>query len=270
MRTLIIIPARYGSARFPGKPLALINGVSMVRRTADIARQAADSLENCSYAVATDDERIQDHSQSYSIPVIMTPSGVRTGSDRALAAVNSLSEPIDFVINLQGDAPLTPVQHITAIATALKTGAKVATPYIKLSWEALDIMRSNKVITPFSGTTVAVGPNGKALWFSKTIIPAIRKELDLREASALSPICRHVGLYGYRLTTLERFVGWPESRYELLEGLEQLRLIENGVPIDCVEVQPPTVATSGIDTPEDIKRVEQLIARHGDPFKGER
>ena len=130
----------------------------------------------------------------------------------------------------------------------------------------MDAFRAHKQETPFSGTTLIVGADNKAVWFSKNIIPAIRKEDDLRKTSKLSPICRHVGLYAYRRDALEKFVNWPESAFEKLEGLEQLRLLENGLSIECVQVEPPKVATPGIDTPEDLALAERLIAQHGDPF----
>ncbi len=263
---LIVVPARFASTRFPAKPLALIKGISMVRRTAQIAQIAAHALENCDYVVATDHEEIATHCQEHNIPVIMTPVDLTSGSDRALAAAKLFKTKAKTIINLQGDAPFTPPEHITSIARALAAGADVATPYIRLSWEALDRLRQNKNTTPFSGTTLTIDKSGRAIWFSKNIIPAIRKEVILRSESPISPICRHIGLYGYSRTALEQFEAWPESAYEALEGLEQLRFIENGLTIDCVEVLPPKIASSGIDTEEDLRRAEDLIAQYGDPF----
>jgi len=179
---------------------------------------------------------------------------------------NAVSEEFDCIINLQGDAPFTPVSHILKAAQALENGADVSTPYIQLSWHALEAFRDHKRTTPFSGTTLIVDNNGKAIWFSKNIIPAIRKEEPLKAQNTLSPICRHIGLYAYRREVLEKFVGWPESRFEKLEGLEQLRLLENGMSIQGVRVDPPKVASPGIDTPDDLALAERLIAEHGDPF----
>ena len=266
MKTLIVVPARYGSTRFPGKPLAEINGVSMVRRTARIAQLSAAQLQNCSYVVATDNTEIQSHCKTHNIPVVMTLRDVPTGSDRALVAADLLGRTVDFIVNLQGDAPFTPTAHIVSVAEALKSGADVATPFVQLSWEALDALREHKKTTPFSGTTMVVGDDNKAIWFSKNIIPAIRKEETLRAKDALSPVCRHIGLYAFRRKALEQFVSWPGSRFEKLEGLEQLRLLENGLSIQCVRVDPPKVATPGIDTPDDLALAERLIAEHGDPF----
>jgi 3-deoxy-manno-octulosonate cytidylyltransferase (CMP-KDO synthetase) len=105
-----------------------------------------------------------------------------------------------------------------------------------------------------------------ALWFSKTIIPSIRKEAALREASGLSPVWRHIGLYGYRMQALEQFASLPVGEYEALEGLEQLRFLENGMSIMSVAVDPGATAMWGIDTPEDAAFAERLIAEHGDPM----
>jgi 3-deoxy-manno-octulosonate cytidylyltransferase (CMP-KDO synthetase) len=172
----------------------------------------------------------------------------------------------EFVVNLQGDAPFTPAAHVVAIVDALATsGTDAATPYIRLSWEALDRLRAHKLETPFSGTTLVTDPSGRAIWFSKIILPAMRKEKDLRGMGPLSPVCQHVGLYAYRLAALRRYCALPESRYERLEGLEQLRLIENGLTVQAVEVQPGRIAIPGIDTAEDIALAERLVAAHGDP-----
>ena len=271
MQKLIVVPARYGSTRFPGKPLAKINGISMLRRTARIAQNASSQLKECDYVVATDDDRIASHCELHKLDYVMTSSELKTGSDRALAAAATLEasngKTYGGIINLQGDAPFTSTAHIIQIAKTLEAGADVATPYTRLSWEALDILRAHKVETPFSGTSVIVSPEGKAIWFSKNIIPAIRKETALRQESKLSPICRHIGLYAYRREALEKFTQLPESSYEKLEGLEQLRLIENGMSIDCVSVSPSPIAISGIDAPSDVAQAEALILKHGEPYQ---
>ena len=270
MQTLIVVPARYSSTRFPGKPLAEINGISMVRRTARIAELASAQIKNSRYVVATDDDRIKKHCEAHGLQCVMTPDTLKTGSDRALAAARIIktqqSESYERIINLQGDAPFTPVVHIVSLAKAMDTGADVATPYVQLSWDALDDLRKHKLETPFSGTTVVVDNNGKAIWFSKNIIPAIRKEDRLRQESPLSPVNRHIGLYAYRKEALEHFTQCDESTYEKLEGLEQLRVLENGMTIECVRVDPPNIATSGIDSPSDIVMAETLIAKYGDPY----
>lgn len=259
-RTLIVIPARFGSSRFPGKPLAKINGKAMVEHVAEQARAATQQMSDSAYVVATDDQRIKDHCARYDIPIVMTDPALPSGSDRALKAAQIIAPECEFVINLQGDAPYTPVDHIiTVVNTLIEGTADVATPCIQLTWEALDQLRKNKTTTPHSGTTCVADKNGKALWFSKQIIPSLRNEEAVRKTQKQSPVLRHIGLYGFRRKALERFTSLPQSHFEKLEGLEQLRLLENGMTIDVAVVEPPAISTSGIDTPEDIKRLEILI-----------
>ena len=150
---------------------------------------------------------------------------------------------------------------------AASSGADAATPYVRLTWQALDDFRAHKKTTPFSGTTLAHDAAGRALWFSKNLIPAIRKEDALRQQGDMSPVCRHIGLYAYRLPALRKYVSLPEGHYEKLEGLEQLRFLENGMSVQCVEVESDTIAIPGIDAPEDVALAERLIATHGDPLK---
>ncbi len=264
MRSLIVVPARYGSTRFQGKPLKLIAGRSMVSRVAEVAKQAAALLDDADYVVATDDERIRDHCVDMGLKVVMTPVDVATGTDRALAAVDALGASPEVVINLQGDAPFTPAEMVAAVGRAAAEGDEdVATPVVRLSWEALDEMRAHKLSEPFSGTCCIADPSGRALWFSKMVIPGMRKEGKLRETEAVSPVLRHIGLYAYRLDALKRFAVLPESHYEKLEGLEQLRMLENGMTIRVVEVDPPEVNIGGIDTEADLALAERILKEKG-------
>ncbi len=266
IRTLIVIPARYGSSRFPGKPLADIAGQTMLHRVVQQARAAAAAMENTAFVVATDDQRIADHCAEIDAPSVTTDAGAPSGSDRALAAADQFAPDCAFILNLQGDAPFTPVNYLTATAQALETGGwDVATPCIQLDWPALKALREAKKQSPSSGTTCVMTPDGRALWFSKTIIPSIRNEKAMRQASDLSPVYRHVGLYGFARTALERFTSLPASHYEKIEGLEQLRMLEAGMAIKCVIVKAHQVSTAGVDTPEDRDRLEALVARLGDP-----
>ncbi|MEZ5953086.1 MAG: manno-octulosonate cytidylyltransferase [Hyphomonas sp.] len=267
MRTLIVVPARYASQRLPGKPLVEIAGRSMVSRVAAMAARAATALGNAESVVATDDTRIETHCRDLGIPVVMTDPALPSGTDRALAAADALGAAPDVVVNLQGDSPFTPPDHVIAVAKAARdSGADAATPYVRLSWAALDEFRLHKKETPFSGTTLVHDRDGRALWFSKNLIPAMRKEAALRAKGGVSPVCRHIGLYAYRLDALRRYVSLPEGDYEQLEGLEQLRLLENGMSIQCVEVTPDRIAIPGIDTAEDVALAERLVAELGDPL----
>ncbi|MEJ7933283.1 manno-octulosonate cytidylyltransferase [Sphingobium sp. AN558] len=262
---MVVIPARAGSSRLPRKPLAMIAGRSLLHRTIAMARAATRSLSDIDLVVATDDDEIADHARAAGCEAVMTDHGIATGSGRALAAARGCAQPPRFVVNLQGDSPFQPEGALGAVVAALDAGAHVATPVIALDWPALDALRDHKRRSPFSGTTCACAADGRALWFSKAIIPAIRGESALRTSQPLSPVLRHVGLYGYRLDALERFEAEPPSAMEQLEGLEQLRLLELGISIMTVRVDPPSFDSSGIDTQADITRVERLIAAHGDP-----
>lgn len=261
MKLAIIIPARYGSTRFPGKPLTLINGKAMIDHVYDLAVEAAKSVKNAYVIVATDDDRIENHCRDRGFDVLRTSDTCKTGSDRVLEAAIKLPEQPDIVINLQGDAPLTPRSAIDAIIRrfASDPDVQVATPVKRLSWDDLSKLRRKKKLTPFSGTTAIVARNGQAKWFSKQIIPAIRKEDNMREVDDLSPVLQHLGLYGYRFDVLRRFVNLPEGYYEALEGLEQLRFLENDIPVHCVELPADTLIHSGIDAPEDVESAESLI-----------
>ncbi|MCH9755969.1 MAG: 3-deoxy-manno-octulosonate cytidylyltransferase [Gammaproteobacteria bacterium] len=266
MKTLIVIPARFGSTRFPGKPLAKIAGASMLSRVVDIAKTAMQTKENIELVVATDDMRISEHCDKLAVPSVMTPIECETGTDRALAAIHALQSSPDFIINLQGDVPLMPPAFITALLNEIEGDPSVSmlTPVTQLNWDDLDKLRHNKQTTPFSGTCAILDKHNNAVWFSKNIIPAIRKEAEFRLTSTLSPVFRHIGLYGYSRQLLEQYVTWEPSHYEQLEGLEQLRVLEQGHTIRCVKVTSNRPTLSGIDSPEDIERAEALIAAHGE------
>ncbi len=267
MKTLIVIPSRYASTRFPRKPLHPIAGKTLLTRVVEIAQAACKDAVGRDYVVATDHDDIAAHAKDIGAPVVMTDPDLPSGTDRALAATNQVAPEADFIVNLQGDAPFTPPGYIDALIEAGERSARdVVTPIVQLSWADLDIVRQQKQQTPFSGTSCVFREDGEALWFSKNILPAIRKEAALRETGEQSPVWRHIGLYGYKKAALERFVALPEGRYEKLEGLEQLRFLENGMRIEAVKVAPSASAMWGVDTPEDAAHAEQLIARHGEPI----
>jgi 3-deoxy-manno-octulosonate cytidylyltransferase (CMP-KDO synthetase) len=262
---VIIIPARFGSTRFQGKPLHPILGVSMLERTYHVAKVASLAIDGCQVFIATDDDRIKAHAERFGAKVIMTDEQCLTGSDRAFQAASRLEVQPSYVINLQGDAPLTPPHFIEMMLKALINNPEmdVVTPVTTLSWQALDALREQKTLTPFSGTTVITNARNQALWFSKNIIPAIRKEERLRALSEQSPVKRHIGLYGFRYKALKTFVSLPAGHYEELEGLEQLRLLEHDLVIQTVEVNYQGLPEmSGIDTLEDAKRAEALLSAY--------
>lgn len=268
MSIAIVIPARYGSTRFPGKPLTPIGGLSMLRRVYELAQRASAGIDNVAILIATEDQRIADHAAGFGAHCVMTSDQCRTGSDRVLEAVAQLETRPGFVLNLQGDAPFTPPAMIRRLIDTWQGNPdlSVVTPVVNLRWDELDRLRENKKITPFSGTTCVTDTTGRALWFSKIILPGIRKEDRLRaEGREFSPVKQHIGLYGFRTDVLERFVTLPEGVYEKLEGLEQLRLLENHIPVQTVTVDVALgMVQAGIDSPEDVARAEDMLKKYGD------
>lgn len=257
--SLIIIPARFGSTRFPGKPLAKIAGKTLLQRVCEAAQLAAQQLPNVDVLVATDDDRIIQHANELGVQAVHTPESCPTGTDRAIAAVMQMEHKPKYVVNLQGDAPLTPVAVISALLDALQHHP-VVTPVMQLSWADLDVLRKTKQTTPFSGTSAILSGSSEAIWFSKNIIPAIRTEEKLRSISAKSPVFQHLGVYGYSTEMLQTFARLPQGHYEQLEGLEQLRWLENGYKIHAVQLELKNLnAWRGVDTLEDAKFVEQII-----------
>lgn len=267
MNDLIVIPARYGSTRLPGKPLHPIAGRLLLERVAAIAIAAARELGDAEVLVATDDERILVAAQRLGLRAVMTAREITSGSGRALAALRATGRPAGLVVNLQGDAPFTAPAHIVEMVRFARSSlADVTTPVVQLDWARLDALVAHKRSTPASGTTCIRDRSGRAVWFSKMVLPFMRKDAELRQLDELSPVLQHIGLYCYRTAALEAFEAAPPSHYEQLEGLEQLRLIELGLDIRAVIVPPAQITMSGVDSPADVDRAELLIAQHGDPF----
>jgi len=266
MKIAIIIPARYGSTRFPGKPLVKIAGKTMLERVVDVGRAAANAHDNVDLMVATEDQRIANHCKEIGVPCHITSDECATGSDRVLEAAELAGGHYDVLLSLQGDAPFTPPDAISGLIKIFKDkpDTEVATPVVRLRWPELDALRAAKLVTPFSGTTATIDNKGKALWFSKNIIPAIRKEKDMRGQDEFSPVHQHLGLYAYRTDILKRFVALPQGDYEQLEGLEQLRFLENGISITTLTLNVDIgIAQAGIDSPEDVERAEKLLKQYG-------
>jgi 3-deoxy-manno-octulosonate cytidylyltransferase (CMP-KDO synthetase) len=264
---LIVIPARYGSSRLPGKPLRKIAGRTLLERVVATGRTAAELAGHCAVLVATDDARIADHAAALGVAVVMTGTDIDSGTGRAFAAASQQSQRPAHIVNLQGDAPFIPARIIADLMQSLRAGSgEVVTPVFQLDWPRLDRLRAHKEAAPFSGTTCVRAPDGRALWFSKSILPALRDETRLRNAPT-SPVWQHLGLYGYTMAALEWFVSVSPSAYEVLEGLEQLRFLENGWKIGTIAVDVPVHLLSGIDTPEDLAKAEEAITRFGDPFR---
>lgn len=238
-KIVAVIPARYGSSRFPGKPMALIHGKPMVQRVCEQAEKS-EILEEV--FVATDDSRIFETVRNFGGKAIMTAADHQTGSDRIAEAIARIN--CDFVINLQGDEPLLPVEVIDQLAAELVTEkcpmATVAVPFEKTRSE----------VTNPNAVKVVTDADGFALYFSRSPVPFCR------DGGEFFPALLHWGIYGYSKDFLLQFVKWPQGRLEQTEKLEQLRALENGARIKVITVDTPT---HGVDTPEDIAIVEKIL-----------
>ena len=245
MKIIGIIPARYASTRFPGKPLHSIAGKPLVQHVVERCREAQ-SLAGV--MVATDDERIAEVARDF-CPVEMTRADHPSGTDRIAEVTARLD--CDAVVNVQGDEPLIAPEVIDAVARALSDAemTTAATPVNNIS----DYSDPNVV-------KVVVSAAGRALYFSRRTIPFVR---DLAEESpeqqlAAFPFLKHLGIYGYRCEALQQLVEFPPSPLEQVERLEQLRALENGIEIAVRQVEYEAI---GVDVPEDVQRVEALLSR---------
>jgi len=238
-----IIPARYASTRFPGKPLALIAGKPLIQRVIERCRRATSLHE---IIVATDDKRIWELAQNFCDAEMTRPTH-QSGTDR-IAEV-AARRNCDAVINIQGDEPLIEPVVIDAVASALAD--------CEISTAATRIKRSAEVDNP-NVVKVVVNAAGQALYFSRRTIPYLREAASgsTSEHLAAFPFLKHLGIYGYRRETLLRLVRFPASPLENAEKLEQLRALENGVPIVVVQVDYDSV---GVDTPEDAERLDRIL-----------
>jgi 3-deoxy-manno-octulosonate cytidylyltransferase (CMP-KDO synthetase) len=254
--SLIVIPARMASTRFPGKPKALIAGRSMIERVWRIAK-AVPSADRV--VIATDDEGLKSFCEAFGAEVAMTSPACLTGTDRVAEVACGLPE-YDIVFNLQGDAVLTPPHVIDALLSTMKSEpeAPMATPIVHLKGSALSRFIESKRAGSTTGTTVVFDLKGYAMYFSKTILPNHRDPTDDRT------IFRHIGLYAYRPDVLAKFASLPEGRFERIEKLEYLRLLENGIRIRCVEVDMDGRTMASVDEPKDVPFVESLIAKEGE------
>ena len=234
----IIIPARYGSSRFPGKPLEPIAGVPMILRTVEAAKSVS---PNMGVAVATDDQRIadivKDHAQ-----VIMTSSEHQTGTDRIAEALDHLNWDCDIMVNVQGDEPFVSKEQVLSLLTPFKSQqTDIATLKIKMgSDEMIDNPNIVKVITD---------KNNRALYFSRSVIPYNRGNTSY-------PYFRHMGMYAYRRTIIQKLSLLKSTLLEETEMLEQLRWMDYGYVVRVIETQHEGPA---VDTPEDIKKAEEYL-----------
>ena len=258
MKTAIVIPARYGSTRYPGKPLADIFGKSMIRRIWDIA-SAVEGVDQV--IVATDDDRIIEHVEGFGGTAVMTDETCENGTVRVCQAIERLEgDKPDIIINLQGDAVLTPPWVIQPLVDMFKDETvQYGTIATRLTEEVYEKLKAAKAAGEVSGTTVVQDKNGDALYFSKSLIPYVRKVVGDE-----FPVMRHIGMYGYRYDALKKYIELPETDIENVEGLEQLRVLWHGHKMRVAEVDYRGRTHWAVDSPEDAWRAKEIIAEEGE------
>jgi 3-deoxy-manno-octulosonate cytidylyltransferase (CMP-KDO synthetase) len=261
MNTVVFIPARYASTRYPGKPLVELTGAtgekkSLIRRSWEAAK-AVEGID--AVYVLTDDDRIRAASEAFGAEVIMTSSEARNGTERCAEGVAKLPEVPEIVVNLQGDAPLTPAWFVSDLVAHMKAHpeAQMATPVLLTDPETLANFVTDRKEGRVGGTTAVMRGDGTALYFSKEVLPYV--------GSLESPpqVWHHVGCYAYRPNALEAYANWPEGPLEKAEGLEQLRFLENGWPVDCVAVEGRGRVFWELNNPVDVARIEGVLKKEG-------
>ena len=245
MKVVGIIPARYGSTRFPGKPLAMIGEKTMIRRTCEQALKS--SLD--AVVVATDDARIFDEVQGFGGRAVMTRPDHRSGTDRCLEALESLAIQYDAVVNIQGDEPFIDPRQIDQVAELIRQ------PEVCLATLARKITDPARVHDP-NTVKVVFGNNGNALYFSRHAIPFVRGT-EPSQWLQKTEYHQHIGIYAYRADTLRLIAKMPMGHLEQAESLEQLRWLENGLTIKVAVTDIP--AGYGIDTPDDLLHIPQNL-----------
>ena len=266
MSVLIVIPARYASTRYPGKPLAELTGAtgeakSLIQRS----WEAACTVKGVDrVVVATDDDRIKQASEAFGAEVVMTSPDCANGTERCAEAFDVLGGGFDIVVNLQGDAPLTPAWFIEDLVTGLRNDpmAEVATPVLRCDGRALNGFLEDRKAGRVGGTTAVFTKDRHALYFSKEVVPFTSETYaDADE----TPVFHHVGVYAYRPSALGAYPRWATGPLEQLEGLEQLRFMEHGRQVLCVEVEARGRQFWELNNPEDVPRIEAMMAEMGTP-----
>ena len=243
MKVLAIIPARYASTRFPGKPLAMLGGKTMIQRV----YEQVSKVPGIDVVIATDDERIANVARAFGANVVMTSAQLQSGTDRCIEAYVTLSKDYDILINVQGDEPFIEPAQIEQLVHvfAQQASCDIATLMVKLHDKA-------QADNPNVVKVVFAGQSGKALYFSRALIPYVR---DAAQA-AMVQYYQHVGVYAFRTKVLPVIQQMQTGILEQAESLEQLRWLEHGLSIYVSETDKHAF---GIDTPADLERAARLL-----------
>ncbi|SFR35202.1 3-deoxy-manno-octulosonate cytidylyltransferase [Litoreibacter janthinus] len=266
MSVTIVIPARYASTRYPGKPLVTLTGAtgearSLIERSWNAAKQVS-GVDRV--VVATDDDRIKEASEAFGADVVMTSPDCFNGTERCADALPALGEEPEIVVNLQGDAPLTPAWFVEDLIAGLRAApeAACATPVLRCDGWALNGFLEDRRNGRVGGTTAVFAQDMTALYFSKEVIPFTSNTYS---NNAETPVFHHVGVYAYRPDALRAYATWPVGPLERLEGLEQLRFLENSRKVLCVEVEARGRQFWELNNPEDVPRLEAMLSEMGHP-----
>ena len=263
-RVAIVIPARFASTRYPGKPLVALRGADgiakpLIRRSWEAAcRAAPDGL----VYVATDDDRIRDAAEAFGAQVLMTPASCANGTERCAVALAQLPGDVDIIVNLQGDAPLTPPGFVSALIRRLREDADalVATPAVRCPGDLFRRLVADQQAGRVGGTTTVFSRSARALYFSKRVLPYVP---DARAGDPALPVFLHVGVYAYRRAALEAYAALPPAVLEQLEGLEQLRFLDADIPVQVVLPETEHVDFWELNNPSDVAVLESLLAARG-------
>ena len=246
MKTIAIIPARYASTRFPGKPLAILGGKPVIQRVYEQVTTVLDEAY-----VATDDERIYNKVQEFGGRVVMTSPNHKSGTDRIEEAVQKIGTDADIIINVQGDEPFIHPSQIEALIKCFDD----PTTQIATLGKPFDNDADISLLDNPNSPKIVVDNNSFALYFSRSVIPFIRG-VEHNQWLGKYPFLKHLGIYAYRTQVLHEITRLLQSSLELAESLEQLRWLQNGYRI---RVGTTNIETVGIDTPEDLQRAEDYL-----------
>ena len=260
--TAILIPARYASTRYPGKPLVPLKGADGTTKTLiQLTWEAGKSVpEADAVYVCTDDERIAEAARGFGADVIMTDEACRNGTERCADAIAKAGLTDELIVNLQGDAPLTPPWFLSDLIAAMEADPSLdaATPVLRCDPETLAMFLEDRKNGRVGGTTAVFDAAGNGMYFSKEVIPYTGGKTF---AEGAVPVFHHVGVYAYRPRALAAYGQWPEGPLEKLEGLEQLRFLENGAKLKCVEVDARGRLFWELNNPEDVARIETVLEK---------
>jgi 3-deoxy-manno-octulosonate cytidylyltransferase (CMP-KDO synthetase) len=260
----VLIPARFASTRFPGKPLAMLRGAggeakTLVQRSWECAAQ----IDGCSGVwVATDDERIAEEVYRFGGQVVMTSPNCANGTERCADAVAKLDCGAEFIVNLQGDAPLTPGWMVPQLVERLAGDPQLAmtTAAIHCNSTMLAHLQADEAAGRVGGTTAVFDRNMRALYFSKRIIPYLPTN-----ASSAAPVFMHLGVYAYRRSGLRDYAAARQSVLEQSEGLEQLRFLDLGLAVGVCTAEPLGWDPIELNNPSDVPAIERLLAERNLP-----